>query len=878
MIASLRKPIALSLITVLTGSFCHLPLANAQSLPWIPTPGVRISLSVPYIPAHLNGLTIHPDDPFRFDFLIHQGDEVLNNDQKEEEYQKLVKYFLASLTVADTNQWVNLSPYEKNRIIEEDFGKTQMGRDLLAQDYVLKQMTASLMYPEDKLGKDFWDKVYARAQKELGTTEIPMNTFNKVWIVADKATLYEKENTVYVIENSLKVMMEEDYLSLEKNSAKQSLHTELVAQEKLNKGSSISSRVVKEIIIPELQREVNEGKNFAALRQIYSGMILSTWYKRALKESLLAKIYADKSKVEGVNNDDPQVNEKIYQQYLAAYKKGVFNYIKEDVDKITKQPMPRKYFSGGAINDFAMRTTVLNTREQLSEYLRANRNRGVEGFNQTDKVDVQLDRAEAIKDRRILLADGAMTAAKVVIDDTIRNPHYKEPEFKRLNEKYGAVVLFLAPKIMHELTLSAEDFKGTDYVLENPTEFLEYLQMVVTFSFAPKNLLKVMVIGENMTSPNWRIDIVLDEAMTIAVDDSPTTNDVARRNSARFSDLYNKFAGLVRYIGAEKLREFSISFNGIRKINPRWNKDPRELQEYLTMVLRPSGPDADKYKIVITGNQMQDNRKWSISVRLLEDPEKHIFFGRLIELPQQQRPDYFRGQQSPTSQNIIISREMGSVDERGIVSFDLDEIESYLLSPNPYRRFTAGTDSQLRIWQGVLDMLNREGLTIDQLKYVADDLLSGIFDAVPRRSTLNPQEAIRVKGMLSAFYQTRLLGREGMRSHIGLLAVLYSFIYRYENAVIPQQLNASPAMTTELQQRSNETVSDPVGASEAVDPVGGIDLNSANLNLMIKRDGKGVPLPMSQQDIALFEKIDGLSPVIIAINPALDLPILNDLK
>src|SRR5207253_638842 len=61
---------------------------------------------------------------------------------------------------------------------------------------------------------------------------------------------------------------------------------------------------------------------------------------------LLNQIYADKSMVKGVNLSDPSVQEKIYQQYLKAYKKGVFNYIKEDTQGNGQVP-PRKYFSGG---------------------------------------------------------------------------------------------------------------------------------------------------------------------------------------------------------------------------------------------------------------------------------------------------------------------------------------------------------------------------------------------------------------------------------------------------------------------------------------------------------------------------------------------------
>ena len=53
---------------------------------------------------------------------------------------------------------------------------------------------------------------------------------------------------------------------------------------------------------------------------------------------------------------------------------------------------------------------------------------------------------------------------------------------------------------------------------------------------------------------------------------------------------------------------------------------------------------------------------------------------------------------------------------------------------------------------------------------------------------------------------------------------------------------------------------------------GGIDFNAANLNLQIKRDGKGVPLPFAQQDMAQLNLIEGLEPVILSIKPANSLP------
>ena len=89
------------------------------------------------------------------------------------ESSKLIKYFLAALTTPENEMWVNLSPYEKDRIIPDAFGITEMGRDLLAQDYILKQITSSLMYPEDELGSRFWDKVYAAAYEKFGSVDIP---------------------------------------------------------------------------------------------------------------------------------------------------------------------------------------------------------------------------------------------------------------------------------------------------------------------------------------------------------------------------------------------------------------------------------------------------------------------------------------------------------------------------------------------------------------------------------------------------------------------------------------------------------------------------------------------------------------------------------
>lgn len=355
----------LSAFIAFTFSFSYIvPPGYAQGLPAtvmnLPVPGTTVPLTPGFTPARIIGMTIHADNPLMFDFMVDPGDAKLNDQQMQDESLKLVKYFLASLTVPAENLWVNLSPYEKDKIVPKEFGQTQMGVELLAQDYMLKQLTASLMNPEDELGKKFWDRVYAKAQKMFGTTEIPLNTFNKVWIVPEKAVVYvttspvpkgEEESqsseriganglNVFVLESRFKVMMEEDYLALQHHSAES-------AGSKSDVVSGVSSSIIKEVLLPEIEKEVNEGKTFANLRQIHNSLILATWYKQNLKESLLGKIYLDKGKTGGLTVADKETSQKIYDQYVAAFQKGVHNFIKEDYDPVTKEIIPRKYFSGG---------------------------------------------------------------------------------------------------------------------------------------------------------------------------------------------------------------------------------------------------------------------------------------------------------------------------------------------------------------------------------------------------------------------------------------------------------------------------------------------------------------------------------------------------
>lgn len=327
----------------------------------LPPPSQIVMLSAAFNPPVLKGIKVYTDNPLRFDFILDKGDEeTLTDDQVKSDSTRLIKYFLASLTIPEKDLWVNLSPYEKDRIVPEAFGQTEMGRDLLAQDYMLKQITASVIYPEEKIGRKFWDKVYTETQRRFGSTDVPVVTFNKVWIVPEKAVVYENKDATYVVESHLKVLLEEDYLALEKETAN------IAEKTNAKETNKLGAQIVREIVIPILEKEVNEGKNFSQLRQIYYSLILALWFKDKIRESILGQAYVDQDKVAGVDIKDKAEKERIWAQYVEAFKKGSYNYIKEDYDAGTQQMIPRKYFFGG-VGLFKTKLSKSHDAAQLPE-------------------------------------------------------------------------------------------------------------------------------------------------------------------------------------------------------------------------------------------------------------------------------------------------------------------------------------------------------------------------------------------------------------------------------------------------------------------------------------------------------------------------------
>ncbi|MBF0483847.1 MAG: hypothetical protein HQL25_03975 [Candidatus Omnitrophica bacterium] len=456
-----------------------MPVSYAQTV----MPVIGHELSCPYkstvfTPVLIKGVTVYPKEPLRFNFIVDSGTSKDADDAIKKQAQKMVNYFLAALTVPQKDLWVNLSPNEPDRIIPQELSKTNLGVDLLAQDYLLKQLTASLLDPDGEAGRKFWEAIYAKVyalhlppNKSTGVGkgreggkdfDIPADIFNKVWIVPESATIYENGNgstsspgaTVYIVESRLKVMTDVDY----------SEHLPPNKSTGVGKGrvGGITADIIKQIILPEIEREVNEGEGFAQLRQIYHALILAKWYKETVRNSILSQVYVDKNKTSGAGNVDPRAKEQIYQEYLAAFKKGAFAKIKEEYDPQEQKIIPRKYFSGGFTDDGQMKMKLADQAALTKIHTGRTFQMPVKLNPETDRASLaeEKDCKEALKWKRAVpgikfwTADQIVQKSKEALKRKPVNLGFLEASILMLDEEDKRRVLREMPKYGHDLILT----------------------------------------------------------------------------------------------------------------------------------------------------------------------------------------------------------------------------------------------------------------------------------------------------------------------------------------------------------------------------------------------------------------------------------------
>lgn len=249
--------------------------------------------------------------------------------------RKGLEYFFTALALPDECFWVNLSPAAPEKVVDRELENTDFGRIMLAADLKLKKDACELTNPQAKTGREYWDRLYRKAE-ELGIPgKIPV--LNRIWIYPAPVVINEQKERVSVIDSALEVRLE------------RGLSPAQPQDEPLRQLQAYATGLMEEIILPVLSQRVNEGQGYADLREVYRALVLARWYKSRLhaRDSFLTNVSAGFRR--DIEQDFFYGTREVYRDYLNSMRKGEYALVESAAGRIDVylRMMTRKYYSGG---------------------------------------------------------------------------------------------------------------------------------------------------------------------------------------------------------------------------------------------------------------------------------------------------------------------------------------------------------------------------------------------------------------------------------------------------------------------------------------------------------------------------------------------------
>lgn len=299
------------------------------------------------------------------------GDEI--SDLEEARVLSLT-WFLIGLSLPDYKFWVNLNPWESDRIIDEDLGRTDVGRIMLEADFQMKKDFCKYQNPgESDIGEKYWSLLDGKREELVekcmnmypGEIDSVHNVLfaaaTRHWIVPDTITGYGDGDEFYIADATLSIFSEPvfEHSTFEVVNQLGSISED--CSDCLSEATKEYGRYVKELeeemILPLVVEEVNTNSSYSDLRQVYASLALAQWYKSRYRFG--GHLFSDFIDSENLENLESKVTwspEEIWTEYVKSYEEGEFHCEKEykEGDYI----ITRIYTAGGV--DF------LNIMEEIS--------------------------------------------------------------------------------------------------------------------------------------------------------------------------------------------------------------------------------------------------------------------------------------------------------------------------------------------------------------------------------------------------------------------------------------------------------------------------------------------------------------------------------
>jgi|GEM_PF-5219048 len=250
----------------------------------------------------------------------------------------LFTHFLVGISLPNSAFWVNLRPDAPDGIIDPALARTDAGTILLEADLQLKKDTARYTSPQTPEGKEYWRRLYAKAETVYGSVPASLPSLARPWIVPGEVIIKQADSSAHVYKAGLDVKLMDDRLS--KGSG---YDFDDARAAELN---AYASGLMRELILPKLAREVNIAGRYAALRQVFYSLVLAQWFKEKFKGAggdLAERI--DTGSLEGIVSLKPCSPEAYFARYRESFRKGEYQ-VNEHAQSVAGETV-RTYVSGG---------------------------------------------------------------------------------------------------------------------------------------------------------------------------------------------------------------------------------------------------------------------------------------------------------------------------------------------------------------------------------------------------------------------------------------------------------------------------------------------------------------------------------------------------
>lgn len=215
--------------------------------------------------------------------------------------------FYVWLSLPPSKFWVNLNPNESDRIADPKLATTDVGRILLEADLRMKKLAAQLTNPNTDTGKQFWGDPSASSLREC--------TITRQWIVPKPASVYEKDDGLYIVDAPLEVKAEAEEFNGTMGDASCPVPSQRMES------------VFEQTILPKVEDAVNHSPDFADLRRVYLARVAAEWYRQRHTGALADMIdKGDVSRWPALQQWSPR---DVFNAYVKSYKEHEYTVKKE---------------------------------------------------------------------------------------------------------------------------------------------------------------------------------------------------------------------------------------------------------------------------------------------------------------------------------------------------------------------------------------------------------------------------------------------------------------------------------------------------------------------------------------------------------------------